>query len=181
AVLTETLEFLTLRPGVDGGTWVGRAPGWFGDYLFGGFVIAQAIVAATRDAPQGRRLHSLHAYFLRPVLVAQEISYCVRPVRGGRTAPASRRTGCGSACRPGSPTTSTCTRPCWASPPTGRASAGGPCTWRETPRAWSASTTPPGSTARPGPTNGCSTTCTPSSTPGGAACSEAPCGTPRGG
>ncbi|TML40940.1 MAG: hypothetical protein E6G27_08940 [Actinobacteria bacterium] len=85
AVLTETLEFLTLRPGVDGGTWVGRAPGWFGDYLFGGFVIAQAIVAATRDAPEGRRLHSLHAYFLRPVLVAHEILYGVRPVREGRT------------------------------------------------------------------------------------------------
>src|SRR5205807_1557326 len=56
-----------------------------GDYLFGGFVIAQAIVAATRDAPEGRRLHSLHAYFLRPVLVAHEILYGVRPVREGRT------------------------------------------------------------------------------------------------
>ena len=84
-VLTETLEFLTLRSGAGEGTWVGMAPGWFGDYLFGGFVIAQAIVAATRNAPNGRRLHSLHAYFLRPVLVAKEILYRVRQVREGRT------------------------------------------------------------------------------------------------
>ena len=56
-----------MRPGDGEGEWVGDAPDWFGDYLFGGFVIAQAIVAATRNAPEGRRLHSMHAYFLRPV------------------------------------------------------------------------------------------------------------------
>jgi len=86
AALAETLEFLKVRPGGDAGdTWIGCAPGWFGDYLFGGFVIAQAIIAATRNAPGGRRLHSLHAYFLRPVAVAQEVCYHVRPLRQGRT------------------------------------------------------------------------------------------------
>ncbi len=89
AALAETLEFLTVRP--DGAqderadVWVGDAPGWFGDYLFGGFVIAQAIIAATRRAPQGRRLHSLHAYFLRPVVAAKKITYHVRGLRDGRT------------------------------------------------------------------------------------------------
>ena len=53
--------------------------------LFGGFVIAQAIVAATRDAPEGRRLHSLHAYFLRPVLAASPLTYAVRAIREGRS------------------------------------------------------------------------------------------------
>jgi acyl-CoA thioesterase-2 len=84
-VLAETLAFLTVRPnGDDGGAWVGEAPEWFGDYLFGGFVIAQAIIAATRNAPVGRRLHSMHAYFLRPVVAARAISYQVRRLREGR-------------------------------------------------------------------------------------------------
>jgi acyl-CoA thioesterase-2 len=91
AALAEMLAFLTVRPVADeadhggGAGWVGDAPEWFGDYLFGGFVIAQAIIAATRNAPEGRRLHSMHAYFLRPVLAAQTISYEVRPLREGRT------------------------------------------------------------------------------------------------
>jgi acyl-CoA thioesterase-2 len=85
ALLAETLEFLTVRPGGDGErTWLGETPDWFGDILFGGFVIAQAIIAATRNAPEGRRLHSLHAYFLRPVLAGKTVSYAVRPIREGR-------------------------------------------------------------------------------------------------
>jgi len=85
AALQEMLAFLTVRPDGDrAGGWIGDAPEWFGDYLFGGFVIAQAIVAATRDAPEGRRLHSLHAYFLRPVFAGKPISYRVRPIREGR-------------------------------------------------------------------------------------------------
>jgi acyl-CoA thioesterase II len=84
AVIADTLEVLTVRPSGDGG-WVGDAPDWFGEVLFGGFVIAQAIVAVTRDAPPGRRLNSLHAYFLRPVVAAQPISYRVHQLREGRT------------------------------------------------------------------------------------------------
>jgi acyl-CoA thioesterase II len=80
------LECLAVRPDGDSGkAWVGDPPQWSGDYLFGGFVIAQAIVAATRNPPEGRRLHSMHAYFLRPVLTAHPISYVVRPIRDGRT------------------------------------------------------------------------------------------------
>jgi acyl-CoA thioesterase-2 len=83
AALEETLAFLTLRSaGAD--AWIGDAPEWFGDILFGGFVIAQAITAATRHPPGSRRLHSLHAYFLRPVLAAQPVSYGIRPIREGR-------------------------------------------------------------------------------------------------
>ena len=84
AVLAETIDFLTIRRDGDD-KWVGDAPDWFGEYLFGGFVIAQAIVAATRDAPDGRRLHSMHAYFLRPITSTGPISYGVRTLREGRT------------------------------------------------------------------------------------------------
>jgi acyl-CoA thioesterase-2 len=78
------LELLAVQPGSGEGKWIGRMPDWFGDYVFGGFVVGQAIAAATRHAPEGSRLHSLHAYFLRPFLSASVIEYDVRPVRDGR-------------------------------------------------------------------------------------------------
>ena len=65
--LAETIEFLTLARRAPTASGPDEPPEWFGPYLFGGFVIAQAIAAATRDARAGHRLHSLHAYFLRPV------------------------------------------------------------------------------------------------------------------
>ena len=88
AVVAETLAYLTVR--ADGEGWIGETPPWFGDYLFGGFVIAQAVHAATRRAPEGRRIHSLHAYFLRPVAAGPPVAYDVTPIRDGRTF-ASRR------------------------------------------------------------------------------------------
>jgi len=83
--LAQTLEFLIVRPhATDAGRWTGSTPDWFGEYLFGGLVIAQAISAATRNAPAGCRLHSLHAYFLRPVRAMSEVEYLSRPLREGR-------------------------------------------------------------------------------------------------
>ena len=84
AAVTETIELLTVRPGAAEGEWIGDTPDWFGPVLFGGFVVGQAIAAATRHAPEGARLHSLHAYFLRPVLSGTPVDYTVRPVRDGR-------------------------------------------------------------------------------------------------
>lgn len=84
-LLRETLDFLTVRPGPEPGTWVGDPPAGSDGVLFGGFVIAQAIVAATRDAPAGRRLHSLHAYFLRPASTDAPVDYSVRALRDGRS------------------------------------------------------------------------------------------------
>jgi acyl-CoA thioesterase-2 len=62
-----------------------------GDHsMFGGAVVGQAITAITRDAPEGRRLHSLHGYFLRPTSPQQPIHYVVSTIREGR-AYSSRR------------------------------------------------------------------------------------------
>lgn len=58
---------------------------WDFDVLFGGFVIAQALTAASRDAPDGTRIHSMHAYFLRPVRPAEEVAYQVTDLRRGRS------------------------------------------------------------------------------------------------
>lgn len=89
AALAETLTFLTLRPvagtEADCAEWVADTPDAFGDVVFGGIVISQAIMAATRNPPEGRRLHSLHAYFLRPVIGGSTVAFRVRTLREGRT------------------------------------------------------------------------------------------------
>jgi acyl-CoA thioesterase II len=83
SIVEETIEYVTVRP--DGDGWIGDAPDWFGDVLFGGFVISQAVHAATRTAPDGGRIHSLHGYFLRPVVAGLPLSYRAVPLREGRT------------------------------------------------------------------------------------------------
>ena len=88
--LRQTIEFLTLRPGGEDGVWVGDPPVWTGPYVFGGFVIAQAIAAAVRDIDPAHRLHSLHAYFLRPVTPDATIEHRVRTLRTGRTSSTRR-------------------------------------------------------------------------------------------
>ena len=63
----------------------GRSPqvGW--QRVFGGQVIAQALVAAQRTAAADRHVHSLHAYFMRPGDPAVPIIYEVDRIRDGGT------------------------------------------------------------------------------------------------
>jgi acyl-CoA thioesterase-2 len=51
--------------------------------VFGGQVAGQALVAAGRTVPADRRVHSLHAYFLRPGDPSAPLLYTVDPVRDG--------------------------------------------------------------------------------------------------
>src|SRR5262245_45830390 len=81
-VVGETVAQVHVRP--DGDGYTGETPQWFGEVLFGGFVLAQAVYAATRRAPEGRRLHSAHAYFLRPVVSGPDVHYDIDVVRDGR-------------------------------------------------------------------------------------------------
>jgi acyl-CoA thioesterase-2 len=81
-VVGETIAFMSVR--ADGDGWVGDTPEWFGEVLFGGFVVAQAVHAAAQAAPGGRRLHSAHAYFLRPVVAGPRVRYTSDVVRDGR-------------------------------------------------------------------------------------------------
>lgn len=55
--------------------------GW--QRVFGGQVIAQALVAAARTVAADRFVHSLHAYFVRPGDPAIPILYQVEPIRDG--------------------------------------------------------------------------------------------------
>ncbi len=63
----------------------GRSPqvGW--QRVFGGLVISQALVSATRTVPEGRKVHSLHAYFLLAGDPKVPIIYEVDRIRDGKS------------------------------------------------------------------------------------------------
>jgi acyl-CoA thioesterase-2 len=58
--------------------------------LFGGQVLGQVAVAAGRTVPEGRDLHSLHAYFLRPGDPGVPVAFAVERLRDGRSFSARR-------------------------------------------------------------------------------------------
>jgi acyl-CoA thioesterase-2 len=79
-------EFLTLLEHERrDGAWVAHTPDWYGPVVFGGVALALTIRAACRDAPEGSRLHSVHAHFLRPVQGDQETVFRSAVVKAGRT------------------------------------------------------------------------------------------------
>lgn len=63
----------------------GRSPADSWRRVFGGQVIAQATVAAARTVGEERRMHSLHAYFMRPGDPAVPIIYEVDRIRDGKS------------------------------------------------------------------------------------------------
>ena len=79
-------EFLAvLRLERDGERWIGRTPDWGGPTVFGGVGLAMTISAACRDAPETKRLHSLHAHFLRPLQSAGEVDFTAEVLKAGRS------------------------------------------------------------------------------------------------
>ena len=87
----DQLALLTgVKPKEQPGEYVGTVVDDRDQTMFGGSVVGQAITAITRDAPEGRRLHSLHGYFLRPSNPSIPIDYSVATIRDGR-AYSSRR------------------------------------------------------------------------------------------
>lgn len=61
----------------------GRSPRTQRQRVFGGQVAGQALVAAGRTVDDDRRVHSLHAYFLRPGDPHRPIIYVVDRIRDG--------------------------------------------------------------------------------------------------
>ena len=53
--------------------------------VFGGQVLAQSLVAAMRTIPEGRFVHSMHGYFLRPGDVGLPITFSVDRIHDGRS------------------------------------------------------------------------------------------------
>lgn len=78
------LRILDLEP-LERNLYRGLSPqsGW--QRVFGGQVIGQSLVAATRTVDPQRSVHSLHAYFMRPGDPAVPIIYEVDRIRDGRS------------------------------------------------------------------------------------------------
>ncbi len=84
AAIENLLDILDLEP-LEHNLFRGRSPdeGW--QRVFGGQVIGQALVAASRTVEPTRKAHSLHGYFLRPGDPAVPIIYDVDRIRDGKS------------------------------------------------------------------------------------------------
>lgn len=51
---------------------------------YGGDMVAQALVAASRSVTDDKSMHSMHSYFMRPVDIGAEVRYEVEVLRDGR-------------------------------------------------------------------------------------------------
>ena len=79
----DLVALLDLEP-AGANRFVGRSPDFGWPRVYGGQVVAQALVAAMRTVP-GRSPHSLHAYFLLAGDPVEPILFEVEPVRDGRS------------------------------------------------------------------------------------------------
>ena len=70
--------------------FVGHTPSIGPKRVFGGQVLAQSIMAATRTVEEDRPIHSMHGYFLRPGDPEVPITYGVERLRDGRSFSARR-------------------------------------------------------------------------------------------
>ncbi|MEP6666546.1 MAG: acyl-CoA thioesterase II, partial [Nocardioidaceae bacterium] len=80
----DLLDLLELEQ-LEVGLYRGRQPDTAMQRVFGGQVAAQALRAACRTVEDGRVVHSLHAYFLRPGDTVVPIIYDVERIRDGRS------------------------------------------------------------------------------------------------
>lgn len=65
--------------------FVGRSQAMPLGRVFGGQVLAQAMVAAARTIPEDRLIHSMHGYFLRPGDSTRDITFSVDRIHDGRS------------------------------------------------------------------------------------------------
>src|SRR5215470_11374592 len=82
AAVSDLIRLLDLER-IEENIFRGRSPSEQSQRVFGGQVLAQALVAATATAPPERTCHSLHAYFLRPGDPTVPILYEVDRSRDG--------------------------------------------------------------------------------------------------
>jgi acyl-CoA thioesterase-2 len=82
--LDQLLDLLDLEQ-IEVSIFRGRSPDVQVQRVFGGQVAGQALVAAGRTVPDGRPVHSLHAYFIRPGDPSVPLVYTVDKVRDGRS------------------------------------------------------------------------------------------------
>ena len=88
--LATVLAALDLSPGPDEDTFTGPSLRQPNGRVFGGQVLAQALLAAARTVDAERLPHSVHGYFLRPGDVRLPITFAVERLRDGRSFSARR-------------------------------------------------------------------------------------------
>jgi len=81
-LIQELLDLMRLEQ-VDDDTYRGESRKIVGKRVFGGQVLGQALLAASRTVDDGRLSHSLQAYFIRPGDATAPIDYRVERVRDG--------------------------------------------------------------------------------------------------
>jgi acyl-CoA thioesterase II len=82
--VTDLLQLLDLEP-IEFNIYRGHNRDIGSGRVFGGQVLAQALVAASRTVPDDRFAHSLHGYFILPGDLAVPIVYFVDRLRDGRS------------------------------------------------------------------------------------------------
>ncbi|MDO5650953.1 MAG: acyl-CoA thioesterase II [Moraxella sp.] len=83
-LVNELLDTLTLTSSA-ADVFVGQSRDYVGARIFGGQVLAQALLAASHTLPMDKPCHSMHGYFLRGGDVTRPVSYQVRRLRDGRS------------------------------------------------------------------------------------------------
>lgn len=84
ATLDALLDLLDLEP-IENNIYRGRSHDIGSGRVYGGQVLAQALVAAARTVDDERTVHSLHGYFILPGDVDAPIVYFVDRLRDGRS------------------------------------------------------------------------------------------------
>ncbi|MBX3312362.1 MAG: acyl-CoA thioesterase II [Microbacteriaceae bacterium] len=84
--IKQLLEILDIQK-VDGegDNFVGINTPMFHGRIFGGQVLAQTVMAASRTVEEDRHIHSVHGYFLRPGDVKQPVNFSVDRIHEGRS------------------------------------------------------------------------------------------------
>lgn len=91
ALLIELLDLGELQGArTDEDIFMGPSQKQLRQRVFGGQVLAQSLVAAMRTVDAGRKVHSMHGYFLRPGDTNEPITFGVQRLRDGRSFSARR-------------------------------------------------------------------------------------------
>ena len=83
-LVAQLLETLTLVP-YEEGVFIGQSHDYVGARIFGGQVVAQALIAASHTVDSARACHSLHGYFLRGGDIKKPVFYRVERLRDGHS------------------------------------------------------------------------------------------------
>lgn len=84
ALVAQLIKTVTLEE-TSADVFLGQSHDYVGKRIFGGQVLAQALMAAAKTLEADKPCHSFHSYFLRGGDITRPVTYRVRRLRDGRT------------------------------------------------------------------------------------------------